>query len=332
MPPEWAPHASTWVAWPSHAALWSDNLAPARAAFAQLVAAVAEGETVEVLVPDEANERAARAVLTSGRVRFHRVLFGDVWLRDTAPLFLQGPRGAGAAVRFAFNGWGGKFVLDDDDRVGERIAALAGVRSFVVPLVVEGGAVDIDGDGTVITTRQCLLNPNRNPRATAVEVQRALSDALGCDKVLWLGEGLQNDHTDGHVDTIARFVSPGVVVVMEPRASDDPNRLALETVARDLARFVDARGRRLEVVRIPSPGRVTDPDGRIAPASYVNFYVSNAALIVPTYGSPFDDEAVGRLGDLFPSRRVVAIDARAILTGGGAFHCITQQQPRWGQP
>jgi agmatine deiminase len=200
-----------------------------------------------------------------------------------------------------------------------------------MPWVMEGGAVDTDGDGTVLTTRQCLLNPNRNPRMGPHDVERAVSDALGCEKVLWLDEGLQNDHTDGHVDTIARFVSPGVVVVMEARTSDDPNRRALDAVARDAASFVDARGRRLEVVRIPSPGRVVDPDGRIAPASYVNFYISNAALVVPIYGSQFDDEATERLGALFPDRRVVAVDARAILTGGGAFHCITQQQPAGGQ-
>lgn len=332
MPPEWAPHESTWVAWPSHADLWKENLQPARAAFARLVAAVAEGERVEVLVPEEASERAARVALKSANVRFHRLPFGDIWLRDTAPIFLEGPRATRASVRFAFNGWGGKYVLDDDDRVAERIAALADGPSFVMPWVMEGGAIDTDGEGTVITTRQCLLNPNRNPRMTAADVERAVSDALGGDKVLWLGEGLQNDHTDGHVDTIARFVAPGVVVVMEPRTRDDPNHRVLEAIARDASSFVDARGRRIEVVRIPSPGRIVDPDGRIAPASYVNFYVSNAAVVIPTYGSPFDDEAVARLGALFPNRRVAAIDARAILTGGGAFHCITQQQPGRGEP
>jgi len=332
MPPEWAPHEATWAAWPSHADLWGDNLEPARDAFARLVAAVAEGERVEVLVPDEANERDARRALTSTRVRFHRVPFGDIWLRDTAPIFLEGPQATRGTVRFAFNGWGGKYVLDDDDRVAERVAALTDGPSFVMPWVMEGGAVDTDGEGTAITTRQCLLNPNRNPRMTAGDVELAVSDALGCSKVLWLEEGLQNDHTDGHIDTIARFVSPGVVVVMEPRTRDDPNQRALEEIARDTARFVDARGRRIEVVRIPSPGRVVDPGGRVAPASYVNFYISNAAVVVPTYGSPFDDEAVARLSTLFPQRRVTAIDARAILTGGGAFHCITQQQPGRGEP
>ena len=181
---------------------------------------------------------------------------------------------------------------------------------------------------SVMTTRQCVLNPNRNGQVDESRVERALRESLGVEKVLWLGEGLANDHTDGHVDTIVRFVRPGVVVAMEPRASDDPNREVLRTLLADAAGLVDARGRRLEVVRVPSPGRVENEHGDVMPASYVNFYIANAAVIVPTYGSPFDAEAVEGIGALFPGRRTVGIDARAILTGGGAFHCITQQQPK----
>jgi agmatine deiminase len=357
MPAEWAPHAATWVAWPSHADLWQENLAPARAAFARLVEAIALGETAEVLVPDEAQERLARQALTGhrvgdraadragdllaehvgdraadragDRVRFHRVPFGDIWLRDTAPIFLEGPGGEMATVRFQFNGWGGKYVLDHDDRVAERVAALAGrARAFAMPFVLEGGAVEVDGEGTVLTTRQCLLNPNRNPSMDRDAIEAAVTGALGAEKVLWLGDGLQNDHTDGHVDTVARFVKPGLVIAMEPRGSDDPNRDALRALLRELGELVDARGRRLEIVTVPSPGRVVDEDGRVMPASYVNFYIANAAVAVPTYGSPFDDEAVERIGALFPGRRAIGIDARAVLSGGGAFHCITQQQPR----
>ncbi|HEY1435418.1 MAG TPA: agmatine deiminase family protein [Thermoanaerobaculia bacterium] len=329
MPAEWTRHAATWVAWPSHVDLWQENLPLARAAFARLVAAIAEGETAEVLVPDEAQERLARRELTGMRVRFHRVPFGDIWLRDTAPIFLQGPGGGGlATVRFRFNGWGGKYVLEHDDRVAERIAGLARTpQSFDMPFVLEGGAVEVDGEGSVLTTRQCLLHPNRNPGMSRDEIERAVSNALGAELVLWLGDGLINDHTDGHVDTVARFVRPGVVVVMEPRAADDPNRDVLRALLREVGAFVDAGGRRLEVVTVPSPGRVVDPEGRVLPASYVNFYIANAAVVVPTYGTPFDDEAVARIGSLFPGRRTVGVDARAVLSGGGAFHCITQQQP-----
>jgi agmatine deiminase len=328
MPAEWDAHDATWVAWPSHEELWQENLAPARRAFAQLVAAIAEGETAEVLVPDADQERLARAALgtslTARHLRFHRVPFGDIWLRDTAPLFLRGPDDVGATVRFGFNGWGGKYVLDHDDQVSERIAEIAGEGrpDFVMPFVLEGGAVDVDGEGSVLTTRQCLLNPNRNGPVDEKTVERWLRDALGVDRVLWLGDGLLNDHTDGHVDTVVRFVRPGVVVAMEARQADDPNREVLAA----LVRQADAHG--LEVVRVPSPGRVLDGEGRVMPASYVNFYVSNAAVVVPTYGAPGDDEAVERIGALFPGRRPVAVDARAVLTGGGAFHCITQQQPR----
>jgi agmatine deiminase len=327
MPAEWEPHEATWVAWPSHEDLWQENIVPARSAFARLVAALARGERVEVLVPDEGQEALARDVLPAEGVRFHRVPFGDIWLRDTAPLFLVGPGGEGATVRFAFNGWGGKYVLDNDADVAARVCAIVGGRSFDLPLVLEGGAVEVDGEGTALTTRQCLLNPNRNPSMSAGEIGRAVCDGLGADKVLWLGDGLLNDHTDGHVDTVMRFVRPGLVVAMEPHASDDPNRQTLHQLLRDASTLVDARGRRLDVARIPSPGRVTDAEGRVMPASYVNFYLGNACVVVPTYGSPYDDEAVERIGALFPGRRAIGIDARAVLTGGGAFHCITQQQP-----
>ncbi len=330
MPAEWARHSATWVAWPSHADLWQANLAPARLAFAHLVEAIATGEVAEVLVPDETQEQLARAALPRERVRFHRVPFGDIWLRDTAPIFLAGPAGEAATVRFAFNGWGGKYVLAHDDRVAERIAERACPKGFAMPFVLEGGAVEVDGEGTVLTTRQCLLNPNRNPGMNRQQVESAVAGALGAEKVLWLGDGLLNDHTDGHVDTVARFVAPGVVVAMEPLSTDDPNRGALRALLRELGDCVDARGRRLEVMTVPSPGRVADEDDRVMPASYVNFYIANEAVAVPTYGSEFDDEALVRIAALFPDRRVIGIDARAVLSGGGAFHCITQQQPATG--
>ncbi len=333
MPAEWASHAATWLAWPSHADLWGDALGPARAAFVRLVEAIAAGESAEVLVPDEENERLARAALPTERVKIHRVPFGDIWLRDTAPIFLDSACGEVASVRFVFNGWGGKYVLPYDDRVSERIAVRSGgCRAFAMPFVLEGGAVEVDGDGSVLTTCQCLRNPNRNPAMTAPDIERAVLESLGGEKMLWLGDGLLNDHTDGHVDTVARFVRPGVVLAMEPRANDDPNRDVLRALIHDAGALVDARGRRLEVVTVPSPGRVVDADGRVMPASYVNFYVSNASVIVPIYGTPFDDEAVERIGALFPDRRPIGVDGRAILLGGGAFHCITQQQPRGTNP
>jgi agmatine deiminase len=338
-PAEWAPHAATWVAWPSADDLWLENLGPAQAAFTAMCAALADvdpvsgaprGERLHVLVPDAASEAHAKAALAPLGAVLHRVRFGDIWLRDTAPIFLRSDVGRIAAARFAFNGWGGKYVLDHDDAVAARVSELAGHETRVHPFVLEGGSVEVDGEGTVLSTRQCLLNPNRNPSMSDVQIERAVLDAFGAEKLLWLGDGLLNDHTDGHIDTIARFVRPGVVVCMRASGTDDPNARVMDDIARDLAAMTDARGRRIEVVRIPSPGRVLSAEGHVMPASYVNFYIGDTTVVVPTYGSPFDDAAVRGIEALFPGRRTVGIDARAILSGGGAFHCITQQEPRAG--
>lgn len=336
-PAEWTPHAATWVAWPSAADLWLENLAPAQKAFAEMCAVLADvdsstktprGEVLNVLVPDDASEAAATSMLSGLGVVFRRVPFGDIWLRDTAPIFVTDEKGHVADARFGFNGWGNKYVLDHDDAVSARIGELAGHPQLVHSLVLEGGSIDVDGEGTILTTRQCLLNVNRNAALDAGAIERAVKDALGGEKMLWLGDGLINDHTDGHIDTIARFVRPGAVVCMKTTGVDDPNAEILERIASDLSGMTDARGRRLEVVQVPSPGRVLSPDGNVMPASYVNFYIGNTTVVVPTYGVPSDDEAVSAIATLFPGRRTVGIDARAILSGGGAFHCITQQEPR----
>jgi agmatine deiminase len=314
-PAEWQPHRATWVAWPSHADLWLDNLQPVRAAFTAMARAIAAGERLEVLAADAPNLALARAALAGVDARFHQVPYGDIWLRDTAPIFTRG-----GACRFRFNGWGDKYVLPGDDVVGDRIAELAGVAPARFDFVLEGGAIEVDGEGTGLTTEQCLLDRNRNPGMSKADYQRELRAALGIERLLWLRRGLHNDHTDGHVDTLARFIAPGVVVCMEP-AAGDPNRDALLEIRADLG----AMG--LEVVTVPSPGTVIDADGRLMPASYVNFYIGNAVVVVPSYGVSTDDAAVASIAALFPGRRTVAVRAETILTGGGAFHCITQQQP-----
>ena len=330
-PAEWDRHSACWLAWPSHGHLWRENLAPAQAEWTALCRAIAEdgGESLEILVQDEAAEAEARAALAPviRQARFHRVPVGDIWLRDTAPIFVKDGGGALAAATFQFNGWGRKFVLPFDDEVGFRVAGLSGESRIDHGWILEGGSVDVDGEGTVLTTRQCLLNPNRNPGMDQVEIEAALHVGLGAEKVLWLGEGLLNDHTDGHVDTLARFVAPGVVVCMQAQDPGDPNAAILDRLAEDLAAMTDAKGRRLRVIRIPSPGVVQDEEGEFMPASYVNFYIGNRSVVVPTYGTPYDEAAVTALAPLFPERRVVGRSARAILSGGGAFHCITQQQP-----
>lgn len=333
LPAEWEPHEACWLAWPCAEDLWGEDLGPARESFAALCRAIASApakelpETPNILVPSDDEETAARRALSGVPARFFRADYGDIWLRDTAPIFLRGSDGDIAAARFRFNGWGGKYVLPGDDRVSLEIAELSRKTSRSFDWVLEGGSIEVDGLGTCLTTRQCLLNPNRNPNLDAASIERKLGEALGVSRVLWLDQGLFNDHTDGHVDNLARFVGPGRVVCMEARSGGDLNRPSLEAISRALAGFKDATGRPLEVVRIPSPGSIIGKAGELMPASYVNFYIANHAVAVPIYRSAFDDEAVSAIAALFPGRRTVGIPAKALLSGGGAFHCMTQQQP-----
>ena len=334
-PAEWEPHEAVWLAWPSHADLWEDALPGVRAAFTRFAAAIADrdasgaprGERLHVLVPDDENGRLAATALAGLGARFFVIPFGDIWLRDTAPVFLVGPRHERAAASFRFNGWGGKYVLEHDDAVSERVSMASGFPAYRFPWVLEGGSVEVDGEGTCLTTRQCLLNRNRNAGMSAQAIEAGLKDALGVSTILWLGDGLRNDHTDGHIDTIARFVAPGEVVCMAPSGPDDPNPRVLLQIARDLAGMRDAVGRTLNVTTVPSPGLVTGPDGEVMPASYVNFYVANTTVVVPAYGVPNDEAARRGIGALFPGRRAVSLPARQLLEGGGAFHCISQQVP-----
>ncbi len=333
-PAEWEPHRACWLAFPSHADLWGDRLPGTRAEFVDLCRAIADpdpatgevqGEQLEILVLDQAGLATAAEMLAGLKARFHIMPFGDIWLRDTGPIFLTTATGAIATVRFQFNGWGNKYNLPGDESVASQIAQIAGLSEFEMPFVLEGGAIETDGQGTCLTTDQCLLNPNRNPTLSQTEIEQALQAGLGVQKVLWLQEGLLNDHTDGHVDTLARFVAPGVVMCMLPQA-DDPNASALSKIAADLATFRDAQGRPLQVVTVPSPGKVLDR-GEIMPASYLNFYIGNRTVVVPTYGTEFDSVAVAKIAEFFPTRRTVGRSAKQILFGGGTFHCITQHQP-----
>lgn len=332
IPAEWAPHKAIWTCWPSAADLWQEDLEPARAEVAAMVRALiattpegGRGDVVHVLACGAEALANARAALPKA-VNVHDIAFGDIWLRDTGPIFAR--RGDQiVALRFGFNGWGGKHDLAHDDSVGDGVARAAGVSTVRAPFILEGGAVDHDGDGTVLTTRQCLLNPNRNPGWDEATAEAFLKQALGARKILWLGDGLANDHTDGHVDNIARFIGPGRVVCMEPFGEDDPNQAVLDQIAADLAAMRDAQGRVLDVVRIPSPGRVLDEDGEVIPASHLNFIIGNASVVMPHYGTASADAALRALAAAFPGRRVVGIQSNAILTGGGSFHCITQQEP-----
>ncbi|GAA0735344.1 agmatine deiminase family protein [Sphingomonas japonica] len=317
-PAEWAPHAAVWIGFPSHADVWGPPLDGARAetaAFANAVADGGRGEKVLLVAADD-EAAAAAALLVDGHVKVIVEPFGDVWLRDTAVIVT----GDGSARDFAFNGWGGKYDFPGDDDIGARLARRQGIAFTSSDWFLEGGSIDGDGTGLAVTTEQCVLNHNRNPGMSQGAASEKLHADLGFDRILWLGNGLVNDHTDGHVDNLARFVGVNRLAIPSPE-DNDPNWL----IYLDAVRRAEAFG--IEVVRIPSPGRVL-VDEEVVPASYMNFYIGNRVVAVPTYGMPNDDAAVAAVQALFPDRKAVGLRADDILTGGGSFHCISQQIPR----
>ncbi len=317
--PEWAPHQAVWIGFPSDPDLWLGDLKPAErevAAFAEAVHAGGDGEQVWLVAANEGAAESARRLAPFATVIAEP--FGDIWLRDTGPIVLGGGKQR-RAQGFRFNGWGGKYDLDGDQDIGERLAKQADFPFAKGGWILEGGAIEGDGSGTVLTTEQCLLNPNRN-QLTRDETEQRLLEDLGFERVVWLGSGLMNDHTDGHIDNLARFVAPGRVAI-PTAAKDDPNEAVSKDAARRLAEA------RLDLVTLPSPGRITDEDGDVIPASYMNFYIGNAVVVVPQYGAANDRNAVDVVQALFPDRVAIGLRADHILTGGGSFHCISQQVP-----
>lgn len=320
IPAEWAPQSRIWTAWPSHPELWPGTLLQeARSEIAAMVRIIAGQTPFHVLAfGEEAVQSAAAALGDVATIVPAR--FGDVWLRDTGPIFT----GTGGCLRFASNGWGGKYIYEFDDEVGDTIAGLATAPISRFPFVLEGGALEHNGKGALLTTRQCLLNPNRNGWDETTATVR-LQQAFNATAVYWLDDGVLYDHTDGHVDNLARFVGENTVVCQRAFGEDDPNAQLHEKTASDL----QALG--LDVVQIPSPGLVKDEEGSVMPASHMNFIISNGAVIVPVYGTASAEQAVAELAELFPGRQVVGVKANALLTGGGSFHCITQQEPVVGE-
>jgi len=319
-PPEWHPQDWLWIGFPHAAEEWPGFLEPAQAQIAAFANAVAEsGQQVRLLVRDEANAARARK-LCSARVQLEQRIYGDVWLRDTGPLVVleQGKR---SARRFGFNGWGGKYEMPGDETIGAELARDAGLEVVRCDWVLEGGAIDGDGTGLAVTTEQCLLGPNRNPHLSRADIEARLARDLGLGRVLWLGDGLINDHTDGHVDNLARFVAPGVLALPVATGRDDPNT-AIYTNARARA---EAFG--LALRDVPSPGRI-ERDGRIEPASYMNFAITTHLVVVPTFGTAMDAEGVAAVAALFPDRDCIGLPADAVLAGGGGFHCASQQMPK----
>ncbi len=331
MPPEWAPHQGTWLSWPHNAETWPGHLADAEATLAQAVIALAEAETVHINVQSaEHRDRVARrfaGYVAADRVQFHLIATNDAWCRDHGAIFAFAADDELIALDFRFNAWGEKYrPFDDDDAAARRMAAALGVRALSLDVVLEGGSIDVNGAGSVLTTQQCLLNANRNPQLTRADIEALLARYLGTADVLWLGDGIVGDDTDGHIDDLTRFVAETTVITVVEDDPADPNHAPLAENLERLRGMRLADGRALAIVELPMPDPVRGTRGRL-PASYANFYIGNAVVLLPVFDCPQDARAIGVLAECFPTRRIVPIDCRALVVGLGTFHCLTQQIP-----
>ena len=341
LPAEWEPHAATWLSWPHNVETWPGRFAAIPPLFCAMVGALHLHERVHICVNDAATGRLVgsqlgRAGVDVDRLRVYELPTNDAWARDYGPIFVTRPSRGGpgrtelALTDWSFNSWGGKYPpWDLDDAVARHIATLLAIPRFVPGLVLEGGSIDVNGCGTLLTTEACGLNPNRNPALTRQDIETALRAFLGVHKIVWLGEGIAGDDTDGHVDDIARFVNPTTVVCA---VEDDPLDLNYRPLQDNLARLrraTDQDGRRLTVVPLPMPGPVLSEgtDAHRLPASYANFYIANGLVLVPTYDQPNDQRALDILQSLFPDRRVLGLPCTDLVLGLGAIHCVTMQQP-----
>ena len=363
MPAEWRRHAATWLSWPKDTETWPDRVPQVEEIFLQMMAALAPQEIVNLLVDDAAAEAAIRARLGFPgleNIRFHQIPTVDSWIRDYGPNFLLAEPSSGkthivvnsleqalaeddklkfirhpiAFNDWIFNAWGNKYEeLKQDDSIPARLESLLGVPRFKPGIVMEGGSIEVNGAGCVLTTEQCLLNSNRNPHLSKNEIEQHLRSYLGVEKILWLGEGIVGDDTDGHIDDIARFVGPNVIVCAIEEDPEDANYKLLRDNLHRLRTMTDATGRRFEVVTLPMPGVVggTSTDKRNLdrlPASYANFYIANEVVLAPVFGHANDSRALATLQELFPDRRVVGINCEPLVWGMGTIHCVTQQQPK----
>lgn len=335
MPAEWEPHEATWLAWPHNDETWPGRLREIEEIYLQMIEALLLQEKVHLLVNDERErDGVMRQVRTRcGSVRnlvFFLVETVDAWIRDYGPHFIlrdSGGKRERAWVKWGFNAWGGKYEsLAQDDKVGEKLASLLGLPVFYPQLVLEGGSIDTNGRGTCLVTEQCLLNPNRNPHESRNGIEQALRNFLGFTNFVWLGEGIEGDDTDGHIDDIARFVNPTTVVIAVEENRDDPNEGILRENLLRLREATNPNGKKFNVIPIPMPDRVAGPGGRL-PASYLNFYIANGLVLVPIFGQSKDKKALGILQELFPHRKVLGIRSETLILGLGAIHCVTHEQP-----
>ncbi len=331
MPAEWEPHAATWLSWPRREGIsFPDSFDRVLPALRATVEALVESEKVCVNVCNSAHESEAQDVLRglpTKRISFYRIPTNEPWCRDHGPVFLTRDLDPKLAiVDWDYNAWGNKYPpFDLDEVVPTRLAQILDVPVFYPRMILEGGAIDVNGAGALLTTESCLLNPNRNPNLRREEIEQRLRDFLGVREILWLGDGIAGDDTDGHIDDLTRFVSQRTVVTVVEEDRDDKNCKPLQE---NLARLREMKidGRKIDIVTLPMPKRIVR-EGLRLPASYANFYIANTYVLVPTFADPADEVALSILRECFPDRRVIGIDCRELIWGLGTFHCLTQQQP-----
>jgi agmatine deiminase len=324
MPAEWEPHTRCWMAWPTRTAIWGEYLEAASKDFANIARAIARFEPVVMLTPP--GFAAMASEMCGPAVEIVPWDLEDSWLRDTGPNFLKKGSETAASI-FHFNAWGGKYPkFRKDAALGHRLAEALGIRTFSSPAFMEGGGICTDGEGTLLTTEQCMLNENRNPGLSKAEAEHELRHALGVEKVIWLPGDPLDDETDGHVDGLACFIRPGeVMVAWDPDTGSERHRILMENV-RALEQATDARGRRLVIHHIEEATDCEDMNDRFC-WSYINFYIANDGIVMPAYGLPADERAKAVLENCFPDRKVLQVNVMGVATGGGGIHCITQQQP-----
>lgn len=336
MPAEWEPHAATWLSWPRREGIsFPDSFDRVLPVLRAMVAALLESEPVNINVCNGAHEAEARAALDglpNERLTFHEIPTNEPWCRDHGPIFLTRPNEPRlAVVDWDYNAWGGKYPpCDLDEVVPTRVAAALGLSVFYPRMILEGGSIEVNGAGALLTTEGCLLNSNRNPQLSREQIEQRLRDFLGVREILWLGDGIEGDDTDGHIDDLTRFVAEQRVVTVVERNENDANFAPLQENLERLRRLTIA-GERLEILELPMPARI-EREGLRLPASYANFYIANKSVLLPTFADPNDEEAVAVLQRAFPQRKIVAIDCRELIWGLGAFHCLTQQQPALRNP
>ncbi len=345
MPAEWETHSATWLTWPHNENSWPGKLDKIPSVYVSWIRYLVEGENVHLNVNDSVMEAEAKALLKKGgvdlsRVSFHHFPTNDSWMRDCGPIFVKKTMGNSpesplklrggdslAITHWGFNKWGGKYPpWDLDIRIPQLIADYLQLPSYTPGIIMEGGSIEVNGQGTLMTTEACLLNKNRNPHLSQKEIEKFLSDYLGVTHFIWLGDGIVGDDTDGHIDDLARFVNPTTLVTVVEDDPQDENYKILQDNLKRLQGIKDQNGKNLTIVSLPMPG-VVEYEGQRLPASYANFYIANKHVIVPTYNHPNDSKALSILQKLFPERQVVGLDATDLIWGLGAFHCLSQQQP-----